>query len=167
MTLTSYFSMARRMRGAPAAADVQQRHARLQAQLAQRQVDLGDLRLFQRHVVALEVRAAVGLGRVQEQPEEVVGQVVVGLHVLEVGCQLLCHDVISLPESCVIYPASRPNTPVQVSNQPVERWFARRIWQKISFCCLRALVPVTDATTVRIGIVFFGCGRRRVSTARE
>ncbi len=57
--------------GAPAAADVEQRHPGLQAQLAQRQVDLGDLGLFQGHVVALEVGAAVGLGRVQEQPEEV------------------------------------------------------------------------------------------------
>ena len=55
-------------RRAPAAADVEQRHPGLQAQLAQRQVDLGELRLFQRHVVALEVRAAVGPRRVQEQP---------------------------------------------------------------------------------------------------
>ena len=70
--------------GAPAAADVEQCHARLQAEFAQREVDLGDLRLFQRHVVALEVGAAVRLGRVEEQPEEVVGQVVVGLHVVEV-----------------------------------------------------------------------------------
>ena len=74
-------------RGAPAAADVEQRHAGLQAQLAQRQVDLGDLRLFQGHVVALEVGAAVGLRRIEEEPEEVVGQVVVRLHVLEVRLQ--------------------------------------------------------------------------------
>ena len=74
---------------APAAADVQQRHARLEAEFAQRQIDLGDLRLFERHVVALEVRAAVGLRRVEEQPEEVVGQVVVRLHVLEVRLQVL------------------------------------------------------------------------------
>ena len=70
--------------GAPAAADVEQRHARLQAELAEGQVDLGDLGLFERHVVALEVRAAVGLRRIQEEPEEVVGQVVVRLDVLEV-----------------------------------------------------------------------------------
>jgi hypothetical protein len=44
-----------------------------QAQLAQRQVDLGDLGLFQRHVVALEVRTAVGLRGVQKEAEEVVG----------------------------------------------------------------------------------------------
>jgi hypothetical protein len=74
-------------RRAPAAADVEQRHPGLQAQLAQRQVDLGALRLFQRHVVALEVRAAIGTGRVQEQRKEVVGQVVVRLHVLEVRFQ--------------------------------------------------------------------------------
>ncbi len=61
MTLTSYFSSARVHRRAPAAADVEQRHAGLQAELAQRQVDLGDLGLFERHVVALEVRTAVGL----------------------------------------------------------------------------------------------------------
>ena len=59
----------------------------LQPELAQRQVDLGDLRLFQRHVVALEVGAAVGLGRIEEQPEEVVGQVVVRLYVLEMRFQ--------------------------------------------------------------------------------
>ena len=75
-------------RGAPAAADVQQRHPGLQPQLAQRQIDLGDLRLFQRHVVALEVRAAVGLRRIEEEPEEVVRQVVVRLHVLEVRSEL-------------------------------------------------------------------------------
>jgi hypothetical protein len=50
-------------------------------QLAQRQVDLGGLGLLQRHVFALEVRAAVGLRRVQKQPEKVVGQVVMRLHV--------------------------------------------------------------------------------------
>ena len=62
---------------APAATDVEQRHAGLEVKLAQRQIDLGDLRLFQRDVVGLEVGAAVGLGRVEEQPVEVVGQVVV------------------------------------------------------------------------------------------
>ena len=75
--------------GTPAAADVEQCHAWLEAQLAERQVDLGDLRLLERHVVALEVRAAVRLGRVEEEPEEVVGQVVVRLNVLEVGLQAL------------------------------------------------------------------------------
>ncbi len=40
--------------GAPAAADVEQRHPGLQTQLAERQVDLGPLCLFERHVVALE-----------------------------------------------------------------------------------------------------------------
>ena len=72
---------------APAAADVEQRHPGLQGQLAQRQIDLGDLRLLQRHVVALEIRAAVGLRRIEEEPEEIVGQVVMGLHVLEVRLQ--------------------------------------------------------------------------------
>ncbi len=80
-------------RRTPAAADVEQRHPGLQAELAQRQVDLGELGLFQRHVVALEVGAAVGLGRVQPQPEELVGQVVVGLDVLEMRLQAAgsCH----------------------------------------------------------------------------
>ena len=67
-------------RGAPPAADVDQRHARLEAQLAERQVDLGHLRFFERHVVALEVSAAVDLVRVLPQLEELVGDVVVELH---------------------------------------------------------------------------------------
>jgi hypothetical protein len=54
-----------------------------QAQLAQRQVDLGDLSLFERHVVAFEVGAAVGLRRIQKQPIEVVRQIVMRLHILE------------------------------------------------------------------------------------
>ena len=86
--MTSYSLDRAHHRRAPAAADVEQRHARLEAQLAQRQVDLGELRFFQRHVVALEVGAAVGLRRVEEQPEEVVGQVVVRLDVLEVRFQV-------------------------------------------------------------------------------
>ena len=76
-------------RGAPAATDVEQRHAGLETELAQGQVDLGDLRLFQRHVVALEVGAAVRLSRIEEEPVEVVGQVVVRLHFLEVRLQAL------------------------------------------------------------------------------
>ena len=68
--------------------DVEQRHARLEAELAERQVDLGDLCLFQRHVVALEVGAAVGLRGIEEEPEEVVGQVVVRLDVFEVRLQV-------------------------------------------------------------------------------
>jgi hypothetical protein len=66
---------------APAAADVEQRHPGLEVQLAQRQIELGVLRLFQRHVVALEVGAAVGPGLVLKQAEEVVGEVVMGLDV--------------------------------------------------------------------------------------
>lgn len=59
--------------GAPAAPDVEQRHARLQSQLAQRQIDLGDLGLLQGHVGTFETRTAVGLGGVEEQPEEFIG----------------------------------------------------------------------------------------------
>ena len=76
-------------RRTPAAADVEQRHAGLEAELAKGEVDLGELRLLERHVVALEVRAAVGLRRVEEQPEEVVGQVVMRLDVLEVRLQVV------------------------------------------------------------------------------
>ena len=74
-------------RGAPAAADVEQRHARLEIELVEVEVDLGDLRFLQRHVVAVEVRAAVRARRVLEQPEEVVGQVVMRLDFLEMGLQ--------------------------------------------------------------------------------
>ena len=75
-------------RGAPAAADVEQSHPRLEAEFAEGQVDLGQLRFLERHVVALEVGAAVGLRGIEEQLEELVGQVVVGLHVLEVRLQV-------------------------------------------------------------------------------
>jgi hypothetical protein len=75
--------------GTPATTDVQQRHPRLKAQLAQRQIDLRDLGFFKRHVIALEVRTAVGLRGIQEEPEEVVGQVVMRLHVVEVRLQVL------------------------------------------------------------------------------
>ena len=56
---------------APAAADIEQRHAGLQTQLAECQVDLGRLRLFERHVVTLEVRAAIDLVAVLPEPDEV------------------------------------------------------------------------------------------------
>jgi hypothetical protein len=77
--------------GTPAAPDVKQRHSGLQSQLSQRQVDLGDLRLLERHVVVLEERATVGLGRVEEQAEEVVRQVIVRLHVFKMRPELLRH----------------------------------------------------------------------------
>src|ERR1700712_2563094 len=75
-------------RRAPAATDVEQGHARLEAQLAKRQVDLGDLCFLQCHVVSLEVRTAVRLCRVEEQAEEVVRQIVVSLNVFEVRLEV-------------------------------------------------------------------------------
>ena len=80
--------------GTPAAADIEQRHPGLQAQLAQRQIDLGDLSLLQRHVLAPEVGATVCLGGVQKQPEKIVGQVVVRLHIDEVRRQLFSHKCV-------------------------------------------------------------------------
>jgi hypothetical protein len=44
---------------APAAADVERRHTRLEVQLAQGQIELGDLSLIEGHVVAVEVCAGV------------------------------------------------------------------------------------------------------------
>jgi hypothetical protein len=44
---------------APAAADVEQRHARLKVQLAKGEIELGVLRLVERHIVAFEVCAGV------------------------------------------------------------------------------------------------------------
>ena len=82
MTLTSYFSTARMIvepQPQPMSSSV---IPGLQAQLAERQVDLGHLRLFERHVVRLEVGAAVGLVRVLPQLEEVVRDVVVELDFL-------------------------------------------------------------------------------------
>ena len=81
--------------GTPAAADVEQRHSRCEAEFSEGEVDLGCLGLFERHVVALEVCAAVGLAGVQEQSEEVVGQVVVGLNVREMGLKFRRHEVPS------------------------------------------------------------------------
>jgi hypothetical protein len=60
ITLTSYFSIARRIvesQPQPMSSNV----TGLEAQLAQRAVDFGDLRLLQGHVLTLEVGAAVGL----------------------------------------------------------------------------------------------------------
>ena len=69
--------------GAPAAADVEQCHAGLEVQFVQVQVDLGDLGFLEREIRRLEVGAAIGPGRVLEQREEVVGDVVVGLDISE------------------------------------------------------------------------------------
>ena len=62
---------------APAAADVEQPHARLQVELAADQVELGGLRVVQRLVVVGEVRRRVRHVLVEQQLVEVVGQVVV------------------------------------------------------------------------------------------
>ena len=78
--------------GPPAAADIEQRHTRLQPELGQREVDLGELRLLQRDVpAAVEIGTAVGHRRIEEQPEEFVRQVVVRLDFLEVRRQLVWH----------------------------------------------------------------------------
>ena len=62
---------------APAAADVQQAHARLQGELARDQIELRELSVLER-LRALRVdRAAVGHRLVEEQPEELVADVVV------------------------------------------------------------------------------------------
>ena len=76
-------------RQAPAAADLQQRHARLEVELVEVQVDIGDLRLRQRDIGPGEVRAAVLARRVLEHAEEVVRQVVVGLDVREMRRQVV------------------------------------------------------------------------------
>ena len=53
----------RAQRGSPPpAADIEQRHTRLQTEFVQGQINLGDLGLLQAHVVTLEVGAAVGPG---------------------------------------------------------------------------------------------------------
>ena len=54
-------------RGAPAATDVEQRHTRPQLKSVKCEVDLRKLCLFERHIVALVVCAAVGPGRIQEE----------------------------------------------------------------------------------------------------
>jgi hypothetical protein len=53
-------------RAAPPAANVQQRHSRLEVELAQRQIEFGVLRLFEAHIIALEVCAGVSHGAVKE-----------------------------------------------------------------------------------------------------
>src|SRR5258705_33418 len=73
----------------PAAADLEQRHARLEIEPVEVLVDVGDLRLRQRDVRAGEVRAAVLARRVLKHTEEVVRQVVMGLDVLKVRAHVL------------------------------------------------------------------------------
>lgn len=64
--------------GTPAAADVEQRHSRLEVQLVQRELALGVLGLFQRLGALFPVAAAVGHRRVKPELEELVRLVVVG-----------------------------------------------------------------------------------------
>jgi len=63
-------------RAAPPASDVEQRHPRLEAELSQRQIELGVLRLFQRHVVAFEIGTRVAHGWAKEQGKELIRYVV-------------------------------------------------------------------------------------------
>ena len=84
MTLTSYFSTARMIvepHPQPMSSSV---IPGCRPSLPSDEVDLGHLRFFERHVVALEVGAAVRLGRVLPQPEEVVRDVVVELDFVRV-----------------------------------------------------------------------------------
>jgi hypothetical protein len=74
-------------RRAPPAADVEQPHAGADLALAEREVDLGHLRLGQRGVGAVELGARVRHRRVEEQAEELVAQVVMCLDRLEVDRQ--------------------------------------------------------------------------------
>ena len=62
---------------APAAADVQHAHARLQLELARDQIELRALGLLERLRAPREDRAAVGHRLVEEQREELVADVVV------------------------------------------------------------------------------------------
>ncbi len=73
---------------APATADVEQRHARFQLQLAADQIELGELGLVERLRV-FPVAAAVGHGIVEHQLEQVVAQVVVLLRHLAGAAQAL------------------------------------------------------------------------------
>ncbi len=112
----------------PAAADVEQRHARLKAQLAQRQVDLGDLCLFQRHVVAFEVGAAVGPGGVEKQREELVGQVVMGLHVFKMRLKFFRHVGSAFPRFHAFTASTSGTTPPYPPDMLVDRrWPSRKL----------------------------------------
>ena len=57
----------------PAATHVQDRHTGFEVQLAQYEVDLRHLSLFEIVVVLGKVGAGVGEGRIEEQAEEIVG----------------------------------------------------------------------------------------------
>ena len=61
----------------PARADLEQVVAGLQIQLPAQAIELCELRLFQGSVVPIEERARVHHGLVEEEPEEVVREVVV------------------------------------------------------------------------------------------
>ena len=84
ITFTPYASFARIGRRAPAAADVEQRHARRELALAERQVDLRALCLSERRIGRVELRARIGHRFVEEQRVKIVADVVVRLHALEV-----------------------------------------------------------------------------------
>jgi hypothetical protein len=75
--------------GAPATADVEHGHSRLQVQLVQVEVDLRELSLFQGQVLGLEIGAAIDAAGFLEQPEEVIREVIVRVDVLKVPPHLL------------------------------------------------------------------------------
>ena len=79
MPTTSHAVLARRVdrEAAPAAADVEHAHPRLQVELAGDQLEFRALRLLERLCAAREDRAAVGHRVVEEQREELVADVVV------------------------------------------------------------------------------------------
>ena len=62
---------------APAAADVEHRHARLEAELGADEVELGALRVLERRLRGRVVAAAVGHLRLEDEGVELVGEVVV------------------------------------------------------------------------------------------
>ena len=71
-----------RQRRPPATADVEDRHPGFEIELAQYEVNLRHLGLFEVVVILFEVRAGVRQSRVEEQAEEIIRQVVVGLDIL-------------------------------------------------------------------------------------
>src|SRR3984885_16294958 len=100
-------------RGSPPAADVEQCHARLEVQLVEVQIDLGDLCFLQRLVVTREVGAAVGPRRVLEQSEEVIGQVVVRLDVFRTR-PCLRYTLVLGHQRVLTLPTARGVTPPTV-----------------------------------------------------
>ena len=85
--------MGSRCRIAPSTSDIQQSFSWLQIKLAEREIYLRDLRVLKRFLAGWKVRARIRHRRTEEEPKEVIREVVVRLDGLKVSSEVFrCHD---------------------------------------------------------------------------